>query len=589
MTTMTYALTTAFSQTLASSPGVNTLPAITATGNGTSWAGAWNTSDNSYVNGAWGQFNFAPVFRANAVVNTTTAGDQFGPDIARLSNGNSVTVFSDASAGAANPVIRAMINSPTGANVGSDFVIGTGDGVDGNFNAAVGAASGRFMTVWEDFDAFDGDSDLYFSIYTNTGVNITTDLPLAVSGARAETAPSVAGLSDGRFAVVWTERDMAGVDTKLYGRVFNPDGTAAGARFDVAVNLEVNDQPSVVALADGNFGVVFRETYSDGGGTTDISYVKYDQSGALLAYQRVNLGPATSNEAAPSVTQLSNGLLAVSYQTDVFSPTTAAVRILDPNSGAVLASDNLAGKQADIAGLFNGYAALIRTDASGVDPLVDVLALTRTSTGTSGNDLISGDSLRDVVIGGGGIDTMVFNGGRADRLVSISGDSVTINDATINRDGIDMLMSVERGRFSDGTLAFDINLPGAGPSNAGSAYRMYEAAFDRTPDAPGLAFWTKALDAGLSVKAVAEGFVGSAEFATVYGASPTNASLVNQFYVNILDRAPEPAGFDFWLGVLNTTNDKALVLEGIANSAENQTGLLPMIGQGIFVPGDLLF
>jgi hypothetical protein len=118
---------------------------------------------------------------------------------------------------------------------------------------------------------------------------------------------------------------------------------------------------------------------------------------------------------------------------------------------------------------------------------------------------------------------------------------------------------------------------------------MYEAAFDRTPDAPGLAFWTKALDAGLSVKAVAEGFVGSAEFATVYGASPTNASLVNQFYVNILDRAPEPAGFDFWLGVLNTTNDKALVLEGIANSAENQTGLLPTIGQGIFVPGDLLF
>jgi hypothetical protein len=31
-----------------------------------------------------------------------------------------------------------------------------------------------------------------------------------------------------------------------------------------------------------------------------------------------------------------------------------------------------------------------------------------------------------------------------------------------------------------------------------------------------------------------------------------------------------------------------VVLEGIANSPENQNGLIGTIGQGIFVPGDLL-
>jgi hypothetical protein len=590
MTTISYTVASVASQTLTSSAGLNTLPTITATGNGLSWAAAWNQASNDFVNGTWSSSNFSPVHSANAVVNSTTTNDQFGPDMARLSNGNSVTVFSDASAGTANPVIRAIVHTPTGAEVAPDFVVGTGDNVDGNFNAAVGSVSGRFMTVWEDRDSFGlGDSDLYFSIHNNNGTAVISNQILANAGSFLETAPTVTGLAGGQFAVVWTERATVGTDTKLYGQVFSSSGVTAGPRFDVAVNLAINDQPSIVALRDGNFAVLFRENYSDGAGTTDISYAKYSPTGALLDYDRVNLGPAASNEAAPSVTQLSNGLIAVSYQTDVFADTMTAIRLLNPNNGQVLAATDVPGKQADIAGLADGHAALIRMNAAGTDPVVDLVQFARTTVGTAGNDMIASDSLRDDITGGNGIDTVLFNGARAGHTGTISGPNVLMVDSIPGRDGTDSLSGVERGRFSDGTLAFDIHLPGSGPSNAGSAYRMYEAAFNRTPDAPGLAFWTKALDAGLTVRAVAEGFVASAEFATVYGPSPGNAALVNQFYFNILDRAPEPGGFDFWLSLLNTTNDRALVLEGIANSVENQAGLLPIIGQGIFVPGDLLF
>ncbi len=184
-----------------------------------------------------------------------------------------------------------------------------------------------------------------------------------------------------------------------------------------------------------------------------------------------------------------------------------------------------------------------------------------------------------------GRDTAVYAGPRASYTVT----ATTITDQTPNRDGADILASIERLRFADGTLALDIALPGQGESNAGSAFRLYEAAFNRAPDLPGLAFWIKAMDGGMSALQAAQGFVASQEFRNVYGADPTAQQLVTGFYTNILGRAPEAAGYDFWFNILNGRPDqRAMVLEGIANSPENQNGLIGTIGQGIWLPGDLL-
>ena len=55
-----------------------------------------------------------------------------------------------------------------------------------------------------------------------------------------------------------------------------------------------------------------------------------------------------------------------------------------------------------------------------------------------------------------------------------------------------------------------------GDKDYGEAYRLYQAAFNRTPDTPGLRGWVTNLDNGMSLNAVAQGFVGSAEFANAY-------------------------------------------------------------------------
>src|ERR1700730_43745 len=89
-----------------------------------------------------------------------------------------------------------------------------------------------------------------------------------------------------------------------------------------------------------------------------------------------------------------------------------------------------------------------------------------------GNDVIRPGTGNDTVFGGQGTDTvkLATNGGTFSWHVTAGVVTLTSGD------GVDTLNDVERLQFSDGVVAFDIQ------GNAGNAYRLYQAAFDRTPD-----------------------------------------------------------------------------------------------------------
>ena len=70
---------------------------------------------------------------------------------------------------------------------------------------------------------------------------------------------------------------------------------------------------------------------------------------------------------------------------------------------------------------------------------------------------------------------------------------------------------------------------------------------DLTPDLGGLGFWIAGMDHdGVSLSRVSAGFINSAGFASVYGTNPTNAQIV-RLYENVLHRAPEQGGYDYWM------------------------------------------
>jgi len=179
----------------------------------------------------------------------------------------------------------------------------------------------------------------------------------------------------------------------------------------------------------------------------------------------------------------------------------------------------------------------------------------------------------DTMDGKAGIDTAMYRGTTSQYTISKSANNLTISDGTGARDGTDTLVNVERLQFSDKILAFD--------DGAAQAYRIYQAAFARTPDVAGLSYWVKSIDNGLTMRDVAYGFVQSAEFAATYGVSPTNISLVEKLYLNILGRPAEKAGIDYWVGLLEQGISRLDVVASISESQENKVNLAPIIGQGV--------
>jgi len=117
---------------------------------------------------------------------------------------------------------------------------------------------------------------------------------------------------------------------------------------------------------------------------------------------------------------------------------------------------------------------------------------------------------------------------------------------------------------------------------AGQAYRIYKAAFDRTPDLTGLGYWIKNMDNGSSLQSVANGFINSAEFKTLYGTNPSHESFIAQVYTNVLHRAIDQSGFNFWLSTMQSgANSQAAVLAQFSESPENQAAVIGLIGNGI--------
>ena len=203
--------------------------------------------------------------------------------------------------------------------------------------------------------------------------------------------------------------------------------------------------------------------------------------------------------------------------------------------------------------------------------------------GGGGSDRFYSSKGNDVIDGGDGTDAVTFRGKSTDfRVEKVGGNWLvrdTRSDAALNQ-GEDTLTGVERVAFEDKVLALDID------GVAGKAYRVYKAAFNRDPmagDTAGLGYWIDRMDNAMDLIEVSARFVDSNEFRTLYGTNPTNDQFLTKLYTNVLGRQPEASGYNWWLNELNTNPEKtkAKVLADFAESPENQTGVLGLIGSGI--------
>jgi hypothetical protein len=172
------------------------------------------------------------------------------------------------------------------------------------------------------------------------------------------------------------------------------------------------------------------------------------------------------------------------------------------------------------------------------------------------------------------VDGAVFTGKRANYSI-VKTDAGYVFTDTVGADGVQVVRNPFRLDFVDTSLAFDVE------GNAGKAYRLYQAAFQRKPDLSGMGFWIKVLDGGTSDLNMAAGFTASPEFKQLYGSAPTKDQLIKAMYANTLNRAPDAEGYSFWMDALNKGLSTEAMLLFFADSPENRLQTKPATALGI--------
>ena len=190
--------------------------------------------------------------------------------------------------------------------------------------------------------------------------------------------------------------------------------------------------------------------------------------------------------------------------------------------------------------------------------------------GGLGNDSLIGGKGNDLLDGGAGVDTAFFSGLRNQYFFSESSLSRSISDNLLNRDGTDTLINIEQIKFADMTLVFDLTT-----SQDTLVYRLYQAAFARTPDNGGFRYWADVADrTGMSAISLADEFLAAPEFTQKYG-NPNNLGYATKMYGNVLGRTPDPSGLAYWAGQLDKgmPRDQLLVAFAVCDENVQLTGV----------------
>ncbi len=228
--------------------------------------------------------------------------------------------------------------------------------------------------------------------------------------------------------------------------------------------------------------------------------------------------------------------------------------------------------------------------------------------GGFGNDLIHGNSAPNFLAGGKGNDSLygfgandVFEAGEGNDFI-YGGDGVDIlvrkaSDFDITflgqqsfqvksfgADGVDKLFNVERIYVGDldspfRIIGLDINQG----ESSGSVFRLYKAAFNRTPDGFEVGYHVRNIENdGLNFINIARNFLLSPEFKKTYGENQSDEEYIRSLYQNVLNREPQEFELKYYIDQFeNFSTERAVTLLNFSESPENVSIIFPSIEFGI--------
>ncbi|MFN9503447.1 MAG: hypothetical protein ACK57J_02635, partial [Rubrivivax sp.] len=269
----------------------------------------------------------APVARTDLVLNTATAGDQSSPVTAALPDGGFVAVWV-APDGAGNGIFAQRFDA-RGLRVGAQFSVTTSTAENQYQPQVASFADGGFVVAWN--EQRDGVASWAKArVFLADGTPATGDILVSpfLSNPNEGYRPSVAVLEGDRFVVVW-QGESGGASQGVRGRLYGRDGVAQGGEFLVGTTGVANSlwwvTPRAAGLADGGFAVVY--SIDNAGSSNSLVSVMNDDGTTRSAVIDQGLG------GVGDIARLANGNVVVAYErsSDIFA------RVYNPSGGVVVA------------------------------------------------------------------------------------------------------------------------------------------------------------------------------------------------------------------------------------------------------------
>ena len=376
------------------------------------------------------------------LVNTTTYGYQWKPQVIALDDSGFVAVWISQANGIGNLVGQRY--GANGAKVDGEFQVNQQSFDDFHYGLSLtGLASGGFVVAWEAEP--DGYSHDIHARVCGTGGIWSDEFRVHADTANYRDAPSVAGLTGGGFVVTWTSygEDESGTGG-IYAQRYTADGLAVDGQFRVNSTVAGDQYDSAVAALTGG-GFVVTWVSDQDGSATSIQGQRFDAAGNKVGGEfLVNTFP-TGMQWYPAVAALADGGFVVSWQSDSQDDSTYD----DYGVGGVY------WQRYDASG--NALAKLYLSGSTGTS-IGDILVGTAgadTLLGLAGNDTLKGLSGDDSLIGGAGSDIAVYAGAMGDHLFSQTlEDAFFVSDvnAADGDAGTDSLNAIQTVRFTNGDV-----------------------------------------------------------------------------------------------------------------------------------------
>lgn len=361
------------------------------------------------------------------VVNTTTSSSQDTPAITALQNGNFVVSWTDLSGitgDTSSYAVRAQIIGADGSFVSGEFLVNTSTFSGQNFSDITGLVGGGFVVTWKDNSKSHSDtsaSAIFSQMFDANGNAVGAEEQVNSLTFSAQEEPSIAGLSDGGYIVVWQSYLGDGVNYGIVGQRFNSAGDKVGGETVInTYTTEGQQAPSVAATADGGFIVSWDSLSQDG--SADGVYAQKFGAEIFGGEYRDKIHGSDGDE----------------WIVGLGGKDTIRGKVGDDKLYGNRGSDELYGGKGDDK-LFGGKGGDSLYGGNGSDKL----------SGSIGNDVLDGGAGKDILIGGSGADTFVFHTGE-----STPDAFDVIKDFVSGEDTID-LTNLSSFMYFRGTEAFE--------------------------------------------------------------------------------------------------------------------------------------